>query len=181
MKPVLVSIVAAVSFLGCKGSEDPARRDLEMLRGRWVIKEIDTAERFPPDALIQVLGRVIIAGDRVQLKMALEDFFKVDDRKTSDPFPLEALVRLVRGDRDKLLGEGRIQLYPDKTPPAFDLTITARTRKGGIVGKDRKLVGIYALEGDVLRLLMDHEEKGRPQDFPEKAGEGVITLQREPR
>jgi uncharacterized protein (TIGR03067 family) len=181
MKPVLISLVVAVSLLGCKGSKDPARRDLEMLQGRWVIKEIDTPKRFPPDALIQVLGRVVIAGDKVQLKLALKDLDKGEDRKTADPFPLEALARLVQGDGNKIIGEGRVQLYPDKTPPAFDLTMTPRTGKGGNASKEKKLLGIYAIEGDLLRLLVDHEDKGRPEVFPENAGEGIITLEREKR
>jgi uncharacterized protein (TIGR03067 family) len=75
---------------------------------------------------------------------------------------------------DKVFQAGSIQLDPGKSPRTINLSV----REGE--GKDDVMLGIYALEGDTLKLCFDPQGQSRPADFkPEaKAGFTLITLKK---
>src|SRR5262249_36521393 len=64
--------------------------------------------------------------------------------------------------RDQVIVELSCKVDPTKKPRAIDLTFTRE-------GKEETALGIYELEGDVLKLcLRKPTEKGRPTEFASK-------------
>jgi uncharacterized protein (TIGR03067 family) len=74
----------------------------------------------------------------------------------------------------RLYQAGAIKLDPGKTPH----TVTFSIREGE--GRDDAMLGIYALEGDTLKLCFDPQGQARPENFkPDaKAGFALITLKK---
>jgi len=74
------------------------------------------------------------------------------------------------------LGEAKYKLDPSKKPKQIDVIPTEGENK------DKAVLGIYALEGDMLTIFSHDDVKLRPKDFTYKAGEvgGLVTLRREP-
>jgi uncharacterized protein (TIGR03067 family) len=117
---------------------------------------------------------------------ALQGDWKVVDYKG----PEEAFIKEFKSkgkivfDGDKMtiwlgdvkFGEATYKLDSAKKPKHIDV-IT-----GDPNGKDKIVLGIYALDGDKLTMFSHDDEKLRPKDFSYKAGEagGLVTLQREP-
>jgi uncharacterized protein (TIGR03067 family) len=69
-----------------------------------------------------------------------------------------------------------IKLYPDKKPREIDATVTEGEDKG------KTALGIYALEGDELKLCFDPPGGGaRPKEFasPEGSDYMVVVLKRQ--
>lgn len=82
--------------------------------------------------------------------------------------PVEALTGwTVKYDGDKavvlLKGKvfraGTIKLDPSKTPKTIDFTITEGDTKG------RVMLGVYKIDGDILKVCFDYEGKKRPTEF----------------
>jgi len=77
---------------------------------------------------------------------------------------------------DVKFGEATYKLDSAKKPKHIDVITTDDA------GKDKIVLGIYALDGDKLTMFSHDDEKLRPKDFTYKAGEagGLVTLKREP-
>jgi uncharacterized protein (TIGR03067 family) len=66
----------------------------------------------------------------------------------------------VGGGGDRVEAEGTYELDPSKTPKWIDIT-----------GKDRKVLGIYRLDGDKLTIcLNEHADGDRPTRFASEPG-----------
>jgi uncharacterized protein (TIGR03067 family) len=84
-------------------------------------------------------------------------------------------VRLMEGDKYTLTPKdgtpvsGTFKLDPSKTPKTIDFVPGAGQFKG------KTLAGIYALEGDTLKICFATEEgKPRPTEFTSKPGSGTM-------
>jgi uncharacterized protein (TIGR03067 family) len=96
---------------------------------------------------------------------------KGDDPKTMTFQGNKFLVK--RGDR--VIQAGTQTFDPGKGPKTVDLTVTEGEGKGTVQP------GIYELHGDVLKVCMGPQGKGRPTEFLSTAESGylVAVLQRE--
>jgi len=65
---------------------------------------------------------------------------------------------------------GAIQLDPGKSPRTINLSV----KEGE--GKDGVMLGIYARDGDTLKLCFDPEGQTRPENFQPDAKAGVTTI-----
>jgi uncharacterized protein (TIGR03067 family) len=74
-----------------------------------------------------------------------------------------------------LLSAYVFRLDPSASPRAIDLDVTAGP------DKDRKVLGIYKLEGDTLTVCVPEPGKARPKEFASKEGSGhlLFVFQRE--
>jgi uncharacterized protein (TIGR03067 family) len=87
---------------------------------------------------------------------------------------------VVTGDKFMLSGDmgdmkGTIKLDPSKNPKEVEMNFT----EGGLSGKS---LGVYGLEGDVLKLSMAAPDSGeRPKELSSKAGTAhfFVTFKRE--
>jgi uncharacterized protein (TIGR03067 family) len=73
----------------------------------------------------------------------------------------------------KLVQAGTQKLDPTKTPPHIDAVITDGQSKG------LKLMGIYELKGDTLKVVFDPRGKERPTSLTAKFGQVMAVVQRE--
>jgi uncharacterized protein (TIGR03067 family) len=71
---------------------------------------------------------------------------------------------------DKVVQAGTQKLDPSKSPKAVDATVTEGN------GKGRKMLGIYEIEGDILKVCFDPEGKKRPTEFKSTAGSGIVVV-----
>jgi uncharacterized protein (TIGR03067 family) len=68
---------------------------------------------------------------------------------------------------------GKIKIDPSANPKTMDATYTDGP------DKDKKLEGIYSLEGDALKICAGPAGKKRPTEFSSKAGQLLLVLHRE--
>lgn len=134
-----------------------------------------TASAYPPPAVKPP------AADRDKLQGAWKVAAEVEDGRES-PAARSGKVRMVFAGDKLLLKEGdEVQeavftLEADRNPRVIGLVPAAGPYKG------KKLIGIYALEGDTLRVCLPTEPgKELPADFGCRPGSGriLLTLQRE--
>lgn len=84
---------------------------------------------------------------------------------------------VIKGNSLKFTKQGKpdrsneIKIDPTKTPKQIDLTGTTNDGK-----KKRTILGIYSLEGKVLKLCMEDPGKERPTDFITKGKRTVLLL-----
>ena len=72
----------------------------------------------------------------------------------------------------KVVVEGTQKLDPSKTPHEIDSVITEGEDKG------MKMLGIYELKGDTMKVSFDPQGKNRPKDFTPKEGQFVGVIKR---
>ncbi len=65
---------------------------------------------------------------------------------------------------------GTVQLDPGKSPATANLSVRAGE------GKDDVMLGIYAREGDTLKLCFDPKGQERPKDFKPDAKDGFVLV-----
>jgi uncharacterized protein (TIGR03067 family) len=90
---------------------------------------------------------------------------------------LERFRLTIKGDKmsHKAADDGQTEettfvLDPTKKPKTIDMTL----KKGGDAGKI--ILGIYAIEGDTLKLCMNQPSLERPKDFASKAETRVALV-----
>ena len=76
-------------------------------------------------------------------------------------------------DDGKTVQAGTQKLDASKKPAQIDAVITEGE------GKDSKMLGIYELKGDTLKVCFDPAGKSRPTGFTAKEGEFSAVIQRE--
>lgn len=74
----------------------------------------------------------------------------------------------------KIFQKGINTVYPGHKPRAVDAKVIEGTQKGSV------LLGIYEIDGDVMRVCFGRPEKGRPKDFsiPKGSGYFLVTLKK---
>jgi uncharacterized protein (TIGR03067 family) len=77
-------------------------------------------------------------------------------------------------EKGKIEVQYQVKLDPEKTPKAIDFTHQIGDNKG------KTELGIYAFDGDKLKLCLDEKRKGRPTVFEGKESEtySVIVLKK---
>jgi uncharacterized protein (TIGR03067 family) len=78
----------------------------------------------------------------------------------------------VRHD-DKVVQAGTHKFDPSKKPGQVDAMVTEGEGKGS------KMLGIYELKGDTMKVCFDPKGKDRPTTFTAKEGQFAATVQRE--
>ena len=144
----------------------------------------------PPVLLLAALAMPGRAGDgpaaqaiqkELQLLEGAWDQVAAEYGKKKITFPEGKQVRLtIRGDRfsrtagGQVLGEGTIQVDPDKTPKAIDLI------EAGKPGESRSGPGIYEVKGHELRICVTAPGRPRPTAFAADEGcrQAIITFRR---
>jgi uncharacterized protein (TIGR03067 family) len=126
------------------------------------------------------------ADDKPDAAKALEKFqgtwtfesVEVDGKKESSAWgeKLKNLKITFAGNKftvkkgDKVVQAGTQKLDPSKSPKAVDATVTEGN------GKGRKMLGIYEIEGDTLKVCFDPEGKKRPTEFKSTAGSSTVLI-----
>ncbi len=153
MKMYSLILVALTSMAGCTAREDASKNDGKQLDGTWKVVSITSSdEGEAPQEMIRNMV-VVIEGDRLTTfsgGQAREESFKVDTAKNPKS------IDLTRTPIQGFVSDGNKQ-----NPPAV---------KGEI------LPGIYALEGDRLRICLAEPGQKRPTEIPDKPGDGLIVL-----
>ena len=72
---------------------------------------------------------------------------------------------------DATRGEGTYKVDPSKNPKTMDYTLNIGSNKGKLQE------GIYALEGDILKICGSTPDKPRPKKFSAKADSGQVLLE----
>jgi uncharacterized protein (TIGR03067 family) len=82
--------------------------------------------------------------------------------------------RMTARDRDDTLDESTFKIDPSKKPAAITITYLSGSDKGKV------LQGIYAVEGDSLKICVSFNEKETPKEFVSKAGtdQTLVVLKR---
>lgn len=99
---------------------------------------------------------------------------EVEGKKQPDvPFATHKMIILKDGRYVVVQGprvtHGVVKVDPAKTPGHYDVTVTSGPVKGLMVA------GIYALEGDTLKLCLPLRGKERPTGFDSKPGSGQMV------
>jgi uncharacterized protein (TIGR03067 family) len=95
------------------------------------------------------------------------------DGKSAPPEQLEKMTITFKGDKwavrdgDKVVQAGTHKFDPTKKPGHVDALVTEGE------GKDGKMLGIYEMKGDKMKVCFDPKGKERPKSF--KAGEGQFS------
>ena len=76
-------------------------------------------------------------------------------------------------DDGKSVQAGTHKFDPTKKPGQVDAVITEGE------GKDSKMLGIYEMKGDTMKVCFDPVGKSRPTSFTAKEGEFFAVVQRE--
>jgi uncharacterized protein (TIGR03067 family) len=106
----------------------------------------------------------------------------VSQEMEGKPRPREELAKLTitfTGDKwsvregDKVVQAGTHKLDPTKKPAQVDAIVTEGEDKGS------KMLGIYELKGDTLKVCFDPQGKERPTGLTSKAGQFAAVLERE--
>jgi len=106
----------------------------------------------------------------------------VSQEMEGKPRPPEELAKLTitfSGDKwsvreaGKVVQGGTHKFDPSKKPAHVDAVVTEGEDKGS------KMLGIYELKGDTLRVCFDPQGKERPTGFTSKAGQFAAVLERE--
>jgi uncharacterized protein (TIGR03067 family) len=145
-----------------------------------------TVTKLSAPLFLACLLATALAQDAKKDMDALQGAWKVVDYKG----PEEAFAKefkskgkiVFEGDKMTILigdvkfGEATYRLDGAKKPKHIDVITTDGC------GKDKIVLGIYALDGDKLTMFSHDDEKLRPKDFAYKSGEagGLVTLKREP-
>src|SRR5262249_14377586 len=148
--------------------------DEERIKGVWRATAAETGGEAVPKELIDTLKPVLtFSGEKVTWKVNPPDALVrlIEAQAGKPPFPKEAPTVLRQGE------EGGYHLDPTKTPRAVDMVYLGPIRK--------TMPGLYALEGDTLKISMiidpDRADQ-RPTDFATRPGvlQVTITFRRQP-
>ena len=88
-------------------------------------------------------------------------------------------VTMEIGDKEKVVVKGTYKLWNEKNPKAIDLMLSKPD------GEGKKLLAIYFVEGDVLKICWDSGDFGRPESFDIKGDKfkgddpRLLTLKRQ--
>lgn len=152
MKPLAATFAALVLLAGAGAADEPEKKD----------KEKDKAPTAA-DELQRFQGTWQLEGWEEGGKPLAEA-----DLKKRGVF-FGANLFLVRRD-GKLFQAGTIQLDPGKSPATANLSVREGAGKGDV------MLGIYSLEGDMLKLCFDPTGQNRPESFKPDAKSGVTLL-----
>ncbi len=125
-----------------------------------------------------VLADTITDLDRIQGGWQVVSL--VEEGKAIPADETKALQVMVKGERLTIAKNGKvasdysIKLDPTQKPKALDMLITEGSDKGTVAP------GIYAVDGDTLKICVDEQLKSRPASFDAKDTKtcSVITLKR---
>ena len=149
------------------------KSDRELIVGTWkVVAEEVAGQPLPQEILDALKLTLTFTADNV-IGRPEGQFPKplVEALIAKGVLPKEAAVALEKGV------EGIYHLDPTKTPKTFDLTYLSPIRKTAL--------GIYALDGDTLKLCLSinpEQVADRPTEFATKGGglRILVTLKRQP-
>jgi uncharacterized protein (TIGR03067 family) len=79
-------------------------------------------------------------------------------------------ARMTAKDRDLILDESTFKLDPSKKPAGITITYLSGADKGKV------LHGIYALDGDALKICVTFNEKETPTEFASKEGTDLTLV-----
>jgi len=153
MKMYSLIFVALTSMAGCTAREDASKNDGKQLDGTWKVVSITSSdEGEAPQEMVRNMV-VVIEGDRLTTfsgGQAREETFKVDTAKNPKS------IDLTRTPIQGFVSDGNKQ-----NTPAVKRDI---------------LPGIYALDGDRLRICLAQPGQKRPTQIPDKPKDGLVVL-----
>src|SRR5262245_32125913 len=97
--------------------------------------------------------------------------------KAIPPGELKGLIIIFEGDKhtvkkgDEVILVGAQKLDPSKAPKAIDVTMTEGPNEGAV------MLGIYEIDGDMLKVCFDPQGKKRPTEFKSPPGsENLVNV-----
>jgi len=152
MKPsrtfaVVMVLAALVVHCGWAGEDDS-------IAGVWKVAAYDQNGHAPPADILGKM-RVVVRGDKMVLKP------KLIAQYTSTFGKVEALFSLDESRSDE------IKFTLDKANGWIDLTL---------MGETKSIKGLYAREGDAVRICFPQSNKKRPKKMPEEPKAGMVRM-----
>jgi uncharacterized protein (TIGR03067 family) len=141
----LLIVVACVLAAGAARPRDKARTDLDLLQGSWAIVEKEFMGKKATRDEVAMLKGEMIIKESVVTQWAEEKGTK------------------------SIVSRSTLKLDPKARPRHMDLTYTSGDLKG------KTVLGIYELNGDVLKACYSMEDHKRPAEFAGK-NEGKAFL-----
>jgi uncharacterized protein (TIGR03067 family) len=145
---LLAGGVGAVVYRGpadkeAKKSDRPAG-DSARIQGTWKVEALERGGKKPKgdEGDRMMKARWVIDGKTINVKI---------------------------GDESR---ESHYKLYPDRKPPAIDVT----SQVGGEGEKGKLFKGIYVLDGDTLKVCMAHPGDERPAKVESKEGTTIMLI-----
>ena len=122
-------------------------------------------------------GSDILAGDKADLEKDVRIIqgtwtFESSEAggKALPAGELKGLILTFEGDKhtvkkgDEVIQVGTQKIDPSKSPKTIDVTMTEGPNKGKV------MLGIYAIDGDTLKVCFDPQGKKRPTEFKSAPG-----------
>jgi uncharacterized protein (TIGR03067 family) len=178
VKPLtLLALLACVPFLAADDKEAAAKKELEALQGEWHVASVSGLGRSLPWMDYRDAG-VTIKGSELSSKLftgsQVSTFGRVGKRTTP---ALRPVLGTILRDREKT-DEPKLQpltfrLDPAASPKAIDVEFKA--------GPDAlTLLGVYAIDGDHLKLCLAVPRAARPKEVATGDDRVVLVMARKP-
>lgn len=178
MKPLTVLLAClCVPILAADDKEDAAKKELEKFQGEWHVVSVSGLGRSLPWMDYRDAG-VTIKGSDLSSKLfagsQVSTFGRVGKRTTP---ALRPVLGTVLRDREKTDDPKppslAFRLDPAATPKALDVEFKA--------GADAlTLLGVYALDGDQLKICLAVPKAARPKEVAAGDDRVVLALSRKP-
>jgi uncharacterized protein (TIGR03067 family) len=135
-----------------------------------------------PRMLLVLLAGVLVAADakddaKKEMEKLQGTWVMVSSERNGEALPdnqIKAFKRTIKGDeftvaRDaETVAKGTFTVDPSKSPKTIDVTITEGDNK------DKKMLGIYEIDGDNHKVCYAPFGKDRPKEFSSKGEEGLV-------
>jgi uncharacterized protein (TIGR03067 family) len=129
-------------LLAAQGTEDNSKKDLEKLQGTWKPVSLESDGANPPDEVLK--GWTLTVAKK--------------------EYTISIFMDLGGGMVSKSVTKLAFVLDPAKKPKAIDFVNPLNAKN--------KMLGIYELEGDTLKICTSKPGTERPNRFESKAGSG---------
>jgi uncharacterized protein (TIGR03067 family) len=134
-----------------------------------------------PRMLLVLIAGVLVAADakddaKKDLEKLQGNWVMVSGERNGEALPDEQIKALKRTIKDEeftvmrdseTLAKGKFTIDPSKSPKTIDVTITEGDNK------DKKMLGIYEIDGDNYKVCFAPFDKDRPKEFSSKGEEGL--------